>query len=87
MKRTSFLLLSLTLWLAACSSVAPPGKPSPGAPEGVRYEPVAFANLPGWGDAERAKSLEAIVEEVMTKPFTIAELRETVMKVIERSIG
>ena len=36
---------------------------------------------------ERAKSLEAIVEEVMTKPFTIAELRETVMKVIERSIG
>ena len=36
---------------------------------------------------ERAKSLEAIVEEGMTKPFTIAELRETVMKVIERSIG
>ncbi len=62
MKRTSFLLLSLTLWLAACSSVAPPGKPSPGAPEGVRYEPVAFANLPGWGDAERAKSLDALRE-------------------------
>lgn len=36
---------------------------------------------------ERAKSLEAIVEEVMAKPFTIAELRETVMKVMERSIG
>ncbi len=36
---------------------------------------------------ERAKSLEAIVAEVMTKPFTIAELRSTVMKVIERSIG
>lgn len=36
---------------------------------------------------ERAKSLEAIVAEVMTKPFTIAELRTTVMKVIERSIG
>ncbi len=36
---------------------------------------------------ERAKSLEAIVAEVMTKPFTIAELRATVMKVIERSIG
>lgn len=36
---------------------------------------------------ERAKSLEAIVEEVMTKPFTIAELRATVLKVIERSIG
>ncbi len=36
---------------------------------------------------ERAKSLEAIVSEVMTKPFTIAELRATVMKVIERSIG
>ena len=36
---------------------------------------------------ERAKSLEAIVAEVMAKPFTIAELRSTVMKVIERSIG
>ncbi|MGO4669399.1 response regulator [Bosea sp. 2RAB26] len=36
---------------------------------------------------ERAKSLEAIVSEVMTKPFTIAELRTTVMRVIERSIG
>ena len=36
---------------------------------------------------ERAKSLDAIVSEVMTKPFTIADLRATVMKVIERSIG
>ncbi|MDX3806764.1 response regulator [Bosea thiooxidans] len=36
---------------------------------------------------ERAKSLEAIVAEVMSKPFTIAELRATVMKVIEGSIG
>jgi CheY-like chemotaxis protein len=36
---------------------------------------------------ERAKSLETIVAEVMAKPFTIAELRETVMRVIERSIG
>ena len=36
---------------------------------------------------ERARSLEAIVSEVMTKPFTIAELRATVMQVIERSIG
>lgn len=36
---------------------------------------------------ERARSLDAIVSEVMTKPFTIAELRATVMNVIERSIG
>ena len=36
---------------------------------------------------ERAKSLEAIVSEVMAKPFTIADLRATVIKVIERSIG
>jgi CheY-like chemotaxis protein len=36
---------------------------------------------------ERAKSLEAIVAEVMAKPFTIAELRATVLEVIERSIG
>lgn len=36
---------------------------------------------------ERAKSLEAIVADVMTKPFTIAELRAKVMTVIEHSIG
>ena len=36
---------------------------------------------------ERAKSLESIVAEVMAKPFTIADLRATVMRVIERSIG
>lgn len=36
---------------------------------------------------ERARSLEAIVSEVMIKPFTIAELRATVLAVIERSIG
>jgi CheY-like chemotaxis protein len=36
---------------------------------------------------ERAKSLESIVAEVMAKPFTIAELRATVMRVIEGSIG
>ena len=36
---------------------------------------------------ERAKSLESIVAEVMAKPFTIADLRAAVMKVIERSIG
>ena len=35
---------------------------------------------------ERAKSLESIVAEVMAKPFTIAELRATVLKVIEGSI-
>ena len=53
----------------------------------------AFPDLPimlmtGYAEQrERARSLEAIVSEVMAKPFTIAELRETVMKVIERSIG
>lgn len=36
---------------------------------------------------ERAKSLEAIVSDVMTKPFTIAELRAKVLAVIEHSIG
>ncbi|PZU93336.1 MAG: response regulator [Chelatococcus sp.] len=36
---------------------------------------------------ERAKSLEAIVSDVMTKPFTIAELRAKVLTVIEHSIG
>lgn len=36
---------------------------------------------------ERARSLEAIVSEVMIKPFTIADLRATVISVIERSIS
>jgi len=36
---------------------------------------------------ERAKSLEAIVAEVMVKPFAITDLRATVMRVIEQSIG
>lgn len=36
---------------------------------------------------ERAKSLEAIVAEVMAKPFTIAELRKTVLAVIKRSLS
>ena len=53
----------------------------------------AFPDLPimlmtGYAEQrERARSLDAIVSEVMTKPFTIAELRSTVLNVIERSIG
>ncbi|AMJ61842.1 response regulator [Bosea sp. PAMC 26642] len=53
----------------------------------------AFPDLPiilmtGYAEQrERARSLEAIVSEVMTKPFTIADLRATVLDVIERSIG
>lgn len=53
----------------------------------------AFPDLPimlmtGYAEQrERARSLDAIVSEVMTKPFTIAELRTAVMNVIERSIG
>jgi two-component system cell cycle response regulator CpdR len=53
----------------------------------------AFPDLPimlmtGYAEQrERARSLDAIVSEVMTKPFTIAELRAAVMNVIERSIG
>ncbi|MDP3254970.1 MAG: response regulator [Bosea sp. (in: a-proteobacteria)] len=53
----------------------------------------AFPDLPimlmtGYAEQrERARSLDAIVSEVMTKPFTIAELRAAVLNVIERSIG
>ncbi|KPF71119.1 MFS transporter [Bosea sp. AAP35] len=53
----------------------------------------AFPDLPiilmtGYAEQrERARSLDAIVSEVMTKPFTIADLRSTVLNVIERSIG
>jgi two-component system, cell cycle response regulator CpdR len=31
---------------------------------------------------ERARSLESIVSEVMTKPFTLADLRETVTRLL-----
>ena len=53
-----------------------------------RFPELTIMLMTGYAEQrERAKSLEAIVAEVMSKPFTIAELRATVMKVIERSIG
>ncbi|MGO4406866.1 response regulator [Bosea sp. RAF48] len=53
-----------------------------------RFPELTIMLMTGYAEQrERAKSLETIVAEVMAKPFTIAELRATVMKVIERSIG
>lgn len=53
-----------------------------------RFPELTIMLMTGYAEQrERAKSLETIVAEVMSKPFTIAELRATVMKVIERSIG
>lgn len=53
-----------------------------------RFPELTIMLMTGYAEQrERAKSLEMIVAEVMAKPFTIAELRATVMKVIERSIG
>jgi CheY-like chemotaxis protein len=53
-----------------------------------RFPELTIMLMTGYAEQrERAKSLETIVAEVMAKPFTLAELRATVMKVIERSIG
>ena len=53
-----------------------------------RFPELTIMLMTGYAEQrERAKSLETIVAEVMAKPFTIAELRATVMKVIESSIG
>lgn len=53
-----------------------------------QFPELAIMLMTGYAEQrERAKSLEAIVAEVMTKPFTIADLRATVLRVIERSIG
>ncbi len=44
--------------------------------------------MTGYADQrERARSLESIVEEVMTKPFTLAELREKVAEILARKLG
>jgi two-component system, cell cycle response regulator CpdR len=41
--------------------------------------------MTGYADQrERARSLDTIVAEVMTKPFTLAELRETVSDILTR---
>ena len=53
-----------------------------------RFPELTIMLMTGYAEQrERAKSLETIVAEVMAKPFTIAELRATVLKVIESSIG
>ncbi len=52
------------------------------------FPDLAIMLMTGYAEQrERARSLEAIVEEVMVKPFTIAELRKAVLTVIEHSIG
>ena len=52
------------------------------------FPDLAIMLMTGYAEQrERARSLESIVSEVMIKPFTIAELRTTVLRVIERSIG
>jgi DNA-binding response OmpR family regulator len=53
-----------------------------------RFPDLPIMLMTGYAEQrERAKSLEAIVSEVMVKPFAIADLRATVLSVIERSIG
>src|SRR5918999_4707984 len=57
--------VSLILLAAACAPapvicpVCPPPKP---APEAVRYEARAFADLPGWSEAQLLPSLRAFIE-------------------------
>jgi len=52
------------------------------------FPDLAIMLMTGYAEQrERARSLDAIVEEVMVKPFAIADLRRTVLAVIERSLG
>jgi two-component system, cell cycle response regulator CpdR len=44
--------------------------------------------MTGYADQrERARSLDAIVEDVMTKPFTLSELRDRVTEILARKTG
>jgi membrane-bound lytic murein transglycosylase A len=62
---THIRCLALILLAAACAPapvicpVCPPPKP---APEAVRYEARAFADLPGWNEGQLLPSLRAFVE-------------------------
>lgn len=52
-----------------------------------RFPELTIMLMTGYAEQrERAKSLETIVVEVMVKPFTIAELRSTVLRVIEQAL-
>jgi CheY-like chemotaxis protein len=50
------------------------------------YPDILILLMTGFAEQrERAKNLEAIVEDVLTKPFSLAELRSTVSRVLERA--
>ncbi|HEY8382149.1 MAG TPA: response regulator [Microvirga sp.] len=47
------------------------------------YPDLAILLMTGFADQrERAKGLESIVEDVLTKPFSLADLRTTVARVL-----
>ena len=49
------------------------------------YPELAILLMTGFADQrERARGLEAIVADVLTKPFSIADLRATVTRVLAR---
>lgn len=49
------------------------------------YPDLTIVLMTGYAEQrERAKSLEAIVSEVMTKPFALADLRATVLRLLSR---
>jgi two-component system, cell cycle response regulator CpdR len=44
--------------------------------------------MTGYADQrERARSLDAIVEDVMTKPFTLSELRDRVTLILSKKVA
>lgn len=53
------------------------------------YPALSIVLMTGFADQrERAKNLDVIVEDVLSKPFSLAELRATVTRVLEaRSQG
>jgi two-component system cell cycle response regulator CpdR len=49
------------------------------------YPALSILLMTGFADQrERAKGLEVIVEDVLTKPFSLADLRSAVRQVLER---
>jgi two-component system, cell cycle response regulator CpdR len=49
------------------------------------YPALSILLMTGFADQrERAKGLEVIVEDVLTKPFSLADLRSAVREVLER---
>jgi DNA-binding response OmpR family regulator len=70
-----------SLFLATCNSLT--GRLAYAAPAGRDFPDLPILLMTGFADQrERAHDLDAIIEEVVTKPFSLAEIRAAVAKVL-----